>query len=56
MFRGKGVLGQSSLITIAIVGRIWAPRGVRSCCAKTEAKAERIEMAAMTINFTVGRR
>jgi len=56
MLVGKGVLGESSLITTAISGRMTVARGVRSGSAKPEAKVERMEMAAMRINFMVGRR
>ena len=56
MVVGKGVLGKSSLITAAISGRMTVARGVRSGSAKPEAKVERMEMAAVRVNFMVGKR
>lgn len=54
--RGKGSVWEVFLDHNCVVGRIWAPRGVRPCSVKPKANAERTEMAEMTINFTVGRR
>jgi len=56
MLVGKGFLGESSLITAAISGRMTVARGVRSGSAKPEAKVERMEIAAMRVNFMVGKR
>ena len=52
----KEVFGKSSLITAQISGRMTTERGVRSGSAKPEARVERMEMAAMRVNFIVGRR
>ena len=53
---GKGVVGKSSLITTQISGWMISERGVRSGNAKPETRVERMEMAAMRVNFIVGRR
>ena len=53
---GKGVFGKSSLITMAISGRMTVERRVRSGSAKPDARVERMETAAMRINFIIGRR
>lgn len=50
------MVGESSLITIAIDGRTVIARGVRSGNAKPEAKVERTETAAMRVSFMIGRR
>ena len=50
---GKGVPTKSFLITIPISGWMTNSRVVST---KPEARAERIEMVAMRVNFIVGRR
>ena len=53
---GKEVLGESSLITTQVSGWMTTERRVRPGSAKPEAIVERMEMAAMRVNFIVGRR
>jgi len=56
MFVGKGVFGKSSLTTMASSGRMTVARRVRSGSVNPDARVERIETAAMRINFIIGRR
>jgi len=50
------VFGRSSLTTMAVAGRITLPGRVKSSIAKPEARVEKMEMAAMRVNFIIGRR
>ena len=52
----KEVFGKSSLITTPISGLMTHERGVRSGSANPEARVERMEMAAMRVNFMVDSR
>jgi len=53
---GKGGVGKSCLNKKALVGQMIVERRVRSCSAKPDAKVERMETAAMRINFIIGRK
>jgi len=53
---GKGGFGRSLLNKKALAGRMTVPRRVRSWSAKPEARVERMETAAMRINFIIGRK
>jgi len=53
---GEAVSGKSSLTTMASSGRMTVARGVRSGSAKPDARVERMETAAIRINFIIGRR
>jgi len=52
---GKFWSGKSCLSRMAIAGRMTVARGVRSDSAKPDARVERMETAAMRINFIIGR-